>query len=142
MAVIDQNDSIETRRACSLKALALYLNEDPEALVKEYTSENPDDTQRDLDQTLIGIYVIQHPGASVDELPEDVGIIVEGVQVLSGLKDVATACALLFGIIYDLNLSYPTDLRYMFEFIQKILMELDTHRLSAKIQVLKNKLLE
>lgn len=86
--------------------------------------------------------MIKHPGADVDQPPENVGIIVEGVQVLSGLKDVATACALLFGIIYDLNLSYPTDLRYTFEFIQKILMELDTHRLSTKIQVLKNKLLE
>ncbi|KAM3598973.1 uncharacterized protein V6R79_024960 [Siganus canaliculatus] len=43
-------------------------------------SENPDDARRGLDQTIIGIYVIQHPGASVDQLPEDVGIIVEGVQ--------------------------------------------------------------
>uniref|UniRef100_A0A672HC49 Uncharacterized protein n=1 Tax=Salarias fasciatus TaxID=181472 RepID=A0A672HC49_SALFA len=108
----------------------------------QFRSESPDDIQTDLDQTVIGIYVIHHPGAGVDDLPEDVGIIVEGVQLLSGFKDVATACALLFGIIYDLNLKYPTDLRYMFEFIQKILMELDTHRLSAKIQVLKNKLLE
>ncbi|XP_059188275.1 uncharacterized protein LOC131971024 [Centropristis striata] len=139
IAVIDQNDSIETRRACSLQAVALYLNEDPKELVKEYGSETPDETQRELDQTVIGIYVIKHPSA---ELPEDVGIIVEGVQVLSEIKDVATACALLFGTIYDLNLSYPTDLRYTFEFIQKILMELDTHRLSTKIQVLKNKLLE
>lgn len=85
-----------------------------------------------MDQTVIGIYVIKHPGADVGQPPKDVGIIVEGVQVLSGLKDVATACALLFGIIYDLNLSYPTDPRYTFEFIQKILMELDTHRLSTK----------
>uniref|UniRef100_A0A3B5BLR9 Uncharacterized protein n=1 Tax=Stegastes partitus TaxID=144197 RepID=A0A3B5BLR9_9TELE len=81
-----------------------------------------------LDQTLIGIYVIKHQGASVNLLPEVVGIIVKGVQVLSGLKDVATAFALLFGIIYGLNL--------------KILMEFDTHRLSTKIQVLKNKLLD
>uniref|UniRef100_A0A8P4KSQ7 Uncharacterized protein n=1 Tax=Dicentrarchus labrax TaxID=13489 RepID=A0A8P4KSQ7_DICLA len=95
-----------------------------------------------MDQTVIGIYVIKRPGADVDQLPEDVGIIVEGVEVLHGLRDVATACALLFGIIYDLNLSYPTDLWCTFEFIQKILMELDTHRLLTKIQVLKNKLLE
>ncbi|XP_029995424.1 uncharacterized protein LOC115422931 [Sphaeramia orbicularis] len=142
MAVIDQDDSIETRRACSLQALALYLNDDPEELVKEYGSEDPDGTQRDLDQMLIRIYGIKNPGAGVDQLPEDVGIIVEGVQVLHGLKDVTTACALLFGIIYDLNLSYPTNLRYTFEFIQKILMKLDTHRLSTKIQVLRNKLLE
>lgn len=74
--------------------------------------------------------MIKHPDADVDQLPADVGIIVEGVQVLSGLKDVATAFALLFGIIYDLNLSYPTDLRYTFEYIKKILMELDTHRFS------------
>lgn len=93
-------------------------------------------------QTVIGIYVIKQVGADVDQSPEDVGIIVEGVQVLDEPKDVATACALLFGIIYDLNLSYPADLRYTFEFIQKILMELDTQRLSNKIQVLKNKLLE
>ncbi|KAE8277692.1 hypothetical protein D5F01_LYC24297 [Larimichthys crocea] len=81
MAVIDQYDSIETRRACSLQALALYLKEDPEELVKEYRSENPDETRRDLDETIIGIYVIKHPGADVDQLPEDVGIIVEGMQV-------------------------------------------------------------
>ena len=95
-----------------------------------------------MDQTVIGIYVIKQPGAYVDQSPEDISIIVEGVQVLHELKDVTTACALLFGIIYDLTLSYPTDLRYTFEFIQKILMELDTHMLSTKIQVLKNKLLE
>lgn len=95
-----------------------------------------------MNQTVIGIYVIKHPDSDVDQSPEDVGIIVEGVEVLSELNDVATACALLFGIIYDLNLNYPTDLRYTFEFIQKILMELETHRLSNKIQVLKNKLLE
>ena len=77
------------------------------------------------------------PGADVDQLPEDAGIIVKFLEVLHGLRDVATACALLFGIIYDLNLSYPADLRYTFELIQKILMELDTHRLSTKIQVLR-----
>ncbi|KAF7658372.1 hypothetical protein LDENG_00013880 [Lucifuga dentata] len=36
MAVIDQNDTMATRRACSLQALVVYLNEDPEKLVKEY----------------------------------------------------------------------------------------------------------
>lgn len=95
-----------------------------------------------MNQTVIGIYVMKHLDADVDQPPEDVGIIVEGVQVLQDLRDVANACALLFGVIYDLNLSYPADLRYTFEFIQKILMELDAQRLSNKIQVLKNKLLE
>lgn len=95
-----------------------------------------------MEQTIIGIYMIKHPDADGDQAPEDIGIIIEGVQVLQGLKDVANACALLFGIIYDLNLSYPPDLRYTFEFIQKVLMELDSRCLSAKVQVLKNKLLD
>ncbi|KAF7640613.1 hypothetical protein LDENG_00030060, partial [Lucifuga dentata] len=55
------------------------------------------------------------------------------VQVLQQLQDVANTCALLFGVIYNLNLSYPSDLRCTFEFFQKILMELDPHRLSNKI---------
>lgn len=91
-------------------------------------------------QTVTGIYVVEHPGAKAEDDPEDVGIILEGVQVLQELKDVANACALLFGLIYVLNLSYPSDLRYTFEFIQKIIMQLDEQRLSTKIQVSKNKL--
>lgn len=95
-----------------------------------------------MEKTVIGIYVIKHEGADASDPPEDVGIIVEGVTVLQDLGDVASAAALLFGVIYVLNLSYPSDLKYTFEFLQKVLMELDTHRLSAKVQVLKNKLLE
>ncbi|MEQ2249224.1 hypothetical protein ILYODFUR_027274, partial [Ilyodon furcidens] len=130
------NYSIATRRACSLQALVLYLYEDPEKLVKEYGCDNSVQTQEEFDQMVIGIYVIKQPDGDIDQSLEDVGIIVEGVQVPYELKDVSTAWALLFGIIYDLNLSYPTDLRYTFELIQKILMELDTHRLSTKIQAL------
>lgn len=75
--------------------------------------------------------------------PEDVGIIIEGVQVqvLQYLGDAANACALLLGLIYALNLSYPPDLKYTFEVLQKILMELDGNKLSTKAQVLKNKLI-
>ncbi|KAF7629996.1 hypothetical protein LDENG_00056730, partial [Lucifuga dentata] len=52
-----------------------------------------------MDQTVICICVIKHLGADVDDPLEDVGIIV-GVQVLQQLRDVANACALLFGVIY------------------------------------------
>ena len=91
-----------------------------------------------MEKTTIGIYAIKHEGANAADPPEDVGIIVEGVTVLKDLEDIASATALLFGVIYVLNLSYPSDLRYTFEFLQKVLMGIDNHRLSNKIQVLKN----
>ncbi|RVE65645.1 hypothetical protein OJAV_G00118470 [Oryzias javanicus] len=142
LSVVDQNDSTANRRSGILQGLTVYLNEDPAKLVYEYESENPEETRADLEQILMGIYVIKHPGADADQSPEDIGIIIEGVTVLEELKDVASAYALLFGLMYDLNLSYPPDLKYTFEFIQKVLMELEPRQLSTKVQVLKNKLLD
>lgn len=64
-----------------------------------------------MDQMIIGIYMMKHPGGDADQPPEDVGIIVKGVQVLQELQDVGSTCSLLFGVIYVLNLSYPSDLK-------------------------------
>ncbi|XP_062239270.1 uncharacterized protein LOC133949105 [Platichthys flesus] len=142
MAVIEENDTIATRRVCNLKSLAVYFNEDPEKLIKEYLDVNFDNAQRQMDGTAIGIYVIKHEGADASDPPEDVGIIVEDVAVLQDIGDAATATALLLAVIYNLNLSYPPELKYTFEFLQKVLMGIDTNRLSNKVQVLKNKLHE
>ena len=95
-----------------------------------------------MDGTAIGIYIIKHEGANASDPPEDVGIIVEDVAVLQGIGDAASATALLLGVIYNLNLSYPPELKNTFEFLQKVLMGIDIHRLSNKVQVLKNKLYE
>ena len=91
---------------------------------------------------VLGVYVVRHEGADSTDPPEDVGIVIEGCTVLQDLGDVASGCAVLLGLIYSLNLSYPKDLRYTFEFLQKVLMELDGNKLSNKVQVLKNKLHE
>ncbi|KAJ8334016.1 hypothetical protein SKAU_G00413350 [Synaphobranchus kaupii] len=88
--------------------------------------------------TTIGIYVLKEH-ASSDE-PEDIGIVLEGIKVLQDLDNVALAVAMLFGLIYALNLSYPADLRYTFEVVQKIFMELDGGKLSNKALALKNRL--
>lgn len=68
----------------------------------------------------------------------DVGIIIEGVVVLQDLDNVALAIALLFGLFYSLNMRYPSQLRYTFEVIQKVVMELDV----TQAQSLKTKLLQ
>ncbi len=80
-----------------------------------------------IEDTTVGIYVVKEH-ASSDEV-EDIGIVLEGIKVVQDLDNVALAVAMLFGLMYVLN---PPDLRYTFEVIQKIWMELDGGKLSNK----------
>lgn len=64
-------------------------------------------------------------------------IVVEGTKCLAE-KDIARCCALLMGVIYALNLSYYKKLKYTFEVFQKLFLDLDGLRPSAKIMALKN----
>ncbi|XP_056222389.1 uncharacterized protein LOC130162641 [Seriola aureovittata] len=91
-----------------------------------------------IEDTTVGIYVVKEH-ASGDEV-EDIGIVLEGIKVMQDLDNVELAVAMLFGLMYVLNLSYPADLHYTFEVIQKIWMELDGSKLSNKALALKNRL--
>lgn len=95
-----------------------------------------------MDQTVLGIFAIKMEGAEPADGLADVGIIIEGVEVLHNRDNIANAVAILFGLMYSLDLSYPTNLKYTFEVLQKLVMELDGNKLSTKAQVLKNKLFE
>lgn len=90
----------------------------------------------------MGIYVICHEGAQEEDEPEEVGVVIEGVELLSNLRSISFAFTMLFGLIYTLNLSYPQELKHTFEFFQKVLMTLDGNRLSPKVQALKIKMLQ
>lgn len=92
-------------------------------------------------QGVMKIFLIRKEGASEVDRPEDVGIILEGVIVIRGLGNVARACSTLLGLIYALNLSYPRELKHTFEVFQKLFIELEDIKLSAKLHTLKNKLL-
>lgn len=101
-------------------------------------SQTDDESARtDMAETVFGIYVMRHEGAEPGDNPEDVGILLEGVEVLNELVNVPFAVAMLLALLYALNLSYPPELKHTFEALQKIIMELDGNRLSRKIQVLK-----
>uniref|UniRef100_A0AAY5ETS6 Uncharacterized protein n=1 Tax=Electrophorus electricus TaxID=8005 RepID=A0AAY5ETS6_ELEEL len=73
--------------------------------------------------------------------PDDIGIVIKGVRVITGLKDLAIACAVLLGLIYTWSLSYPMQLNNTFDVFQKCFLELDFHKLSKKVQFLKYNLL-
>ncbi len=47
---------------------------------------------------------------------------------------------MLFGLMYALNLLYPTKLHFTFKILQKLIMELDGRELSVKAQHLKSQL--
>ncbi|XP_030010424.1 uncharacterized protein LOC115433254 isoform X2 [Sphaeramia orbicularis] len=105
-------------------------------------SKNTDSkTNSCMEQTVMGVYVIQKEGAEPEDEPEDIDVLIEGAEALTGLGNIAQACALLFGLIYCLNLSYPPELKSTFEVFQKLLLNLDGQRLSSKVQFLKNKLM-
>ncbi|KAJ8393736.1 hypothetical protein AAFF_G00057890 [Aldrovandia affinis] len=128
-------DDIDTKRECILKSLVIYLNEDPDSFFKEYLDSAAEDAERDI--KVMGIYTIRRDG---NEKPEDVGIVIEGIKVLNNFGSVIMGFIMLFGLIYALDLSFPDNLKYTFEFFQKIIMNLDGHKLNTKIQQLKIKL--
>ncbi|CAB1440597.1 unnamed protein product [Pleuronectes platessa] len=90
-----------------------------------------------IEKTTVGIYVVKQDATSQ---PEDIGIILEGHQILRDLNNVASAAAMLFGLMYAMNLNYSPELKNTFEVLQKVVMELDGNTLSMKTQVLKNRL--
>ncbi|XP_038131526.1 uncharacterized protein LOC119776938 isoform X3 [Cyprinodon tularosa] len=102
------------------------------------------ESEADVAGTTMAIYTVQAEGDDHDGpggLLADVGVVLEGVEVLHNLQSINHACVMLYGLIYALNLSYPRSLKNIFEAYQKILMDLESSKLSPKVRTLKLKLL-
>uniref|UniRef100_A0A671LWI7 Uncharacterized protein n=1 Tax=Sinocyclocheilus anshuiensis TaxID=1608454 RepID=A0A671LWI7_9TELE len=87
--------------------------------------------------------LIGYEGELEDAFPEDIfnaGIVVEEKIVLYNLNDIPCSFAMLMGIIYCVNLEYPTAMKYSFEFLQKVVMKIKPDQASAKVHRLRNKL--
>lgn len=78
----------------------------------------------------------------VDGVEEiDFGVVLEEKIIFSSLNDFPKAVELLMGLLYTLNIDYPKCLRYTFEVIQKVLMDIGGRQCSALVHGLRNKLL-
>uniref|UniRef100_A0AAV2LPK9 Uncharacterized protein n=1 Tax=Knipowitschia caucasica TaxID=637954 RepID=A0AAV2LPK9_KNICA len=77
MAAMDQSPTIETRRECILKALCVYLNEEPDDLVKTYMDVDVG-AEKEMENVDLAVYAVQHDGAERADPLEDVGIVIEG----------------------------------------------------------------
>lgn len=123
--------SVERRREAALRSLVVCLRENEDDLFKEHMEGG------DIPNEAMKILITRGPLVSD---PARASIVIEGREVQRDL-DVPRACALLMGLIYALNLSYPKGLKSTFEAFQKIFLELDDLKSSPKVMTLKNKLL-
>ncbi|XP_049900262.1 uncharacterized protein LOC126390144 isoform X2 [Epinephelus moara] len=139
---LDQETSDITahRQTAALKDLPLYLRDSQEKLFRNCLDTDPEEEQ--TKGLTVGILtVLGEDNSAAPKSVVSVAVVVEEEIVLQDLPDLPTAFAYLFGLIYALNLKYPKDLRYTFETVQKVFMELGTD-LSARVKSLKNKLLQ
>ncbi|XP_056444323.1 uncharacterized protein LOC130380918 [Gadus chalcogrammus] len=136
LPTVQEDTDIATKREIALKCLILNMGEAVEDLIKDFLVSEKEEADMVLQQESIAIFVIRDAQA----LPQDIGIILEGQQVLSELPSVANAVAILMGLLYALNLEYPKTLKLTFEYIQKVLMELDPKGMTNKVRRLYDQL--
>ena len=91
----------------------------------------------------VGILVVteEDPQRPVPKEMIDIALILEEHIVLRDLKDVPNAFVLLMGLLYVFNIHYPKGLKYMFEVIQKVIMNIGGDLCSSRVNGLRNKLM-
>ncbi|KAF7644949.1 hypothetical protein LDENG_00213240 [Lucifuga dentata] len=93
-----------------------------------------DELNADLEMQAKTIAIVGDRATASD--PKSATVVIEGTKILGGI-DIPRRCSLLMGIIYALDLSYPKKLKYAFEVFQKLFLELDGLKSSAKVMGVK-----
>ncbi|KAK6488859.1 hypothetical protein HHUSO_G7806 [Huso huso] len=135
------SDNLAHRKMTVLKGLPLFLREKPGNLLKMCLDTDPEESY--TKGVKVGIItVVEDDVASSNSLPTvtSVAIVLEEAVVFEDVRDLSTAFALLFDLLYVLNTDFSKELKYTFEVIQQVLMDLGS-QCSARVQSLKTKLL-
>ncbi|KAK7160651.1 hypothetical protein R3I93_008342 [Phoxinus phoxinus] len=128
------------RRSAVLRGLPLYLRE-PASISK--TIKDTEALGPHTKAMKMGILEVTDSSTNSGPYPTvvNVAIVLEEEVVMDNLGDFTNALMVLFGLLYAVNMEYPKDLRYTFEAVQKIILNLGKE-CTARIQSLKNKLLQ
>ncbi|KAJ8390313.1 hypothetical protein AAFF_G00108820 [Aldrovandia affinis] len=109
--------------------MVLEIQERWPALFSEEQETDPDDETRGVKIGIVALSTIQN-----------VAVVLEEKIVLTDLPDLPTAFACLFGLLFALNIDYPKELKYTFEVLETIFMELSTN-CTQRVRSLKANLL-
>ncbi|XP_026018207.1 uncharacterized protein LOC113018960 [Astatotilapia calliptera] len=104
--------SVEMKREVAIRCLKVYLKEKEEDLFREQL-----DGEQQFPEEVVKIVVTRRAAVSLKAVAK---IVIEGTAVLEDL-DVPRVCALMMGLIYTLNLSYPKQVKNTLE----VFLELD-----------------
>ncbi|KAJ0001665.1 hypothetical protein NQD34_001461, partial [Periophthalmus magnuspinnatus] len=73
---------------------------------------------------------------AVIKTPSDIKITLEGEAVMTNLQSAIKGVVMLFGLIYALNMRYLKKCEHTREFVQKVLLGLESKRMSTPTQCL------
>ncbi|KAF0039320.1 hypothetical protein F2P81_007555 [Scophthalmus maximus] len=95
------------------------------------------DAEEDMTKGMaVGILMV----AEVDDVV-GFSVVLEEEIIFPCLSDFPTAVAMLMGLLFALNINYLRGLKYTFEVIQKVLMDVGGGQCSALVHGLRNRLL-
>ncbi|KAG1934992.1 hypothetical protein F2P79_019699 [Pimephales promelas] len=131
-----QDTDVAVKREIALKSVIVYMGEEVEDLIKDFLFSEKEEAEQVLQQETIAIVVMR----DAQGVPTNIAIILEGQEVLSGLPSVANAVSILLGLLYAFNLEYPKTMKLTFEYIQKVIMDLDPKGMTKKVKRLYDQL--
>ncbi|KAL2102047.1 hypothetical protein ACEWY4_003808 [Coilia grayii] len=133
---------MDLRRSVALEGLLLVLKESSGCLFRKCLDTDAEEIYTKGVKISI-LSVLEDDGvAARRSLPNvlNITIILEEAVVLIDIKDLPSAVGYLIGLLYACNMEYPKELRYTFEVIQKMLLELDAQDCFARALSLRRKI--